>query len=159
MSADLFHEEECIEFRAEIARPVRELRSLFKRLGFTFHDDVVSLDREGSIPPWQHTSIVEVEIQREGKELVGLNEGTWDTVQLKYLFATLPFELTDLFIATVEQVSAELRIAPRFNGIQTTISDLKQRFKQINSELLENTGETAGSESLAILIQSSYPRR
>jgi hypothetical protein len=35
---------------------------------------------------------------------------------------------------------------------------LRKSFLEINSEIMAKTGEAPGSESLAILIQNTYPR-
>ncbi|PQO30430.1 hypothetical protein DTL21_24050 [Bremerella cremea] len=158
MDYEYLHEIECVELRSVAKRPVTELLPEFRSLGFTLHDDVVSLDRKGKIPPWQHTSIVEVEVQCEGDEVFGFEEGEWDVLQLKYLFATLPFELADRFIDVVFQLAGKLEASVTYRGVEVDASGLKERFAFICDELLSETGEDAGSEGLAILIHSTYPR-
>ena len=158
MDYEYLHEVELVELRCVTKRPVSELLPAFRSLGFTFHDDVVSLDRSGQIPPWQHTSIVEVEVQCEGEEVFGFEEGEWDVLQLKYLFATLPFELADRFIDVVFQLAGVLETSVMYRGVEVDASELKERFSLTCEELLSETGEGAGSERLAILIHSTYPR-
>lgn len=153
------HEVELVEFLSDHPRPLSELVPIFTALGFTVHDDVVSLDRSGRIPPWQHSSLVEVEVLRDGEELFGFEEGEWDTIQLKYLFASLPFEKSVEFLNTVEAIAKALAIVPRYRGSETDVSTLSNEFERIRDELLTETGEDPGSEGLAILIHSTYPRR
>jgi hypothetical protein len=79
-----------------------ELIRFFRSQGFALHDDVVSLDRKGKVPPWQHSSIVEVQTEFCGEEVFGLDEdGLWDCLSLKFLVASLPFELVERFVQTV----------------------------------------------------------
>ncbi|MEZ6140755.1 MAG: hypothetical protein R3B84_09310 [Zavarzinella sp.] len=159
MNYEYLHELEEVELCVSDARPISELLPIFRKLGFTFHDDVVSLDRPVRVLPWQHSSVVEIEILFNGKEVFGFDEGKWDTIRLKYLFATLPYELADMFVETAIAVGKELCLPLRHAGVTIDETSLRQRFSIIRMELFDNTGEEPGSEGLAILIQSTYPRR
>ena len=155
---EYLHEVECVELRSDAKRTVSELLQAFRSNGFTLHDDVVSLDRSGKIPPWQHTSVVEVEVQCEGEEVFGFEEGEWNVLHLKYFFATLPFELADRFIDVVFQLAGKLETSVTYRGVEVDASELKERLVLVCDELLSKTGQDAGSEELAILIHSTYPR-
>ncbi len=159
MSYEYLHEVEKVELCSQVARPTAELPLIFRKLGFTLHDDVVSFDRHGKIPPWQHSSIVEVEVSHNGEEVFGFDEGEWDSIRLKYLFATLPYELADKFVKVAFSVSKELVLPLRHAGMIVDEMTLQRHFAEIGKELLDQTGEEAGSEGLAILIHSTYPRR
>ena len=159
MDFGYLHEVEVVELRAEKPRPLAELLPIFLSRGFTLHDDILSLNREGDVPPWQHTSIIEVEIQRSGKEVFGFDEGEWDCIQLRYLFASLPYDLVRPFIESVFSISQELRICPLFRHEAVNAIDLATKFDELREELTGETGEDAGSEALAIFIQGTYPRR
>ena len=91
--------------------------------------------------------------------MFGFGDGEWDTIQLKYLFASLPFELVDRFIENVMLVAGRLGLTPEYQGSTTNASVLRSQFGQFRDELLTETGDDAGSESLAIFIHSTYPRR
>ncbi len=159
MSYEYLHEVERVELCSQVARPTAELPLIFRKLGFTFHDDVVSFDRHGKMPPLQHSSIVEVEVLRNGEEVFGFDDGEWDAIRLKYLFATLPYELVDTFVKVAFSVSKELVLPLRYSGTIVDEMTLQRHFAEIRKDLLGQTGEDAGSERLAILIHSSYPRR
>lgn len=159
MDYSYLHEIECVELRSVTPRRAVELIPVFKQCGFTFHDDVVSLDRKGRVPPWQHPSIVEVEVQRSGEEVFGFEEEEWDTIQLKYLFASLPFELVDEFVESVMAVSNQLGITPTRHGKEVSADGLRLAFAELREELIREAGDDAGSEGLAIFIHSTYPRR
>jgi hypothetical protein len=159
MAYEYLHEVEVVTLRSETPRPLSELLPVFTSQGFTLHDDVVSLDRGDTVPRWQHPSVVEVECQREDEEVFGFDEGEWDAVLLKYLFASLPFDNVDQFINVVVETSKRLGIRPEFQGQPVDGESLKREFNTIRDQLLSETGEDAGSEQLAILIHSTYPRR
>jgi hypothetical protein len=158
MDYSFLHELEFVEFRSEFPRRISELVPVFKSCGFTFHDDVVSIDRKGRVPPWQHSSIVEVVIRRDGEEVFGFEQGEWDVIRLEYLFASLPFALVDDFIDAVSAIADRLGIVPTFQGEPVASVDLKRRLVEVREDLIRATGEDAGSEPLAIFIHSTYPR-
>lgn len=153
------HEVEIVTFQSRTPRPLAELLTVFLSQGFTLHDDVMSLDRKERAPPWQHCSLVEVEVRHDGVEVFGFDEGSWDVIELKYLFASLPFDNVERFLDVVATISGLLGIPPEFRGERMTQDSLASEFSRIRDELRASTGEDAGSEGLAILIQSTYPRR
>lgn len=159
MEYDYLHEVEQVELRSPNSRSLSELPTTFKQLGFTIHDDVLCLDRIGKVPPWQHCSIAEVEVQRNGEEVFGFDEGDWDLIRLKYFFATVPYELAERFIAAALAISRNLLLPVRYDSSEVDEAFLRQQFAKVRADLLAETGEDAGSEGLAILIQSRYPRR
>ena len=158
MDFKYLHEVEFVEIHSITKRPVSRLLPIFRGLGFILHDDVVSLDRKERIPPWQHTSIIEVEVLCDKEEVFGFREGDWDALYLEYHFATLPFELAERFIEIVFQLSVKLETTVMYQGVNVIASELKRQFSLIHDELYSETGEEPGSEGLAILIQSTYPR-
>jgi hypothetical protein len=159
MNYEYLHEVEQLEICSPVHRPITELAPIFRKLGFTFHDDIVSLDRQERVPPWQHSSIVEIEVLCGGEEVFGFDEGEWDTILIKYLFASLPFELTDKFVEIAFLLSKEFSLPLMQAGATIDEMWLRQRLTWIRQELLDQTGEEAGSEGLAIQIHSTYPRR
>lgn len=159
MDFENLHEDECLSLVPVKKRPLTELKSVFKSHGFTFHDDLVSLDRKGRIPPWQHPSTVEVEVTCEGDEVFGFDSGEWDLIRLKYLFATLPYSESEEFIRTAFSLANALELSVFYDGAPTTPTDLKDRFSNIRDKLIVETGEDVGSEGLAILIHKTYHRR
>lgn len=159
MNYEYLHEVEIVELRTSTPRPISELLPVFDRLGFELHDDLVSFDRKEKIPPWQHSSIAEVEVQYNHEEIFGFDEGEWTTLRLKYLFASLPYELAEKFFKITFALSEQLATPVYFRGSIVSASELSFRFNQVRDELLSETGQDAGSEQLAILIQSTYPRR
>jgi len=152
------HKLEIVTFQSPREVQLSDALPVFRSQGFTLHDDVLSLDRRGRIPPWQHLSIVEVEFQHNQEEVFGFEGGIWDSVSLKYLFASLPFELTDTFVKVVERTEQGLGIMPRYAGEAVKTADLKRAFDKHREELLHETAAEPGSESLAVFIQGTYPR-
>jgi hypothetical protein len=158
MDYSYLHELEFVEFKSVLPKRIPELVPVFRSCGFTFHDDVVSVVRKGRVPPWQHSSVVEVVVQRNGEEIFGFEQGEWDTIRLEYLFASLPFDLVDEFLYVVTAIADKLGIPPTFRGERVAPIDVKRRFLEAREDLIRETGEDAGSERLAILIHATYPR-
>jgi len=158
MLYDYLHEAEVVELQSETPRPLSELLQLFTSLGFTIHDDVVSQDRKDTVLPWQHSSVVEVETQLRGEEVFGFDNGEWDVILLRYLFASLPFENVDKFIENAVKIRNRLGLQLIFRGKPIESESLRCEFGKIRDGLLAETGSVAGSEELAILIDSTYPR-
>lgn len=153
------HEVEAVSFRVEEARDLAEVVPFLLEQGFVLHDDVASLDREGPIPTWQHSSIVEVEFSYQGEEVFGFDEGIWDSVRLEYLFASLPFECAETFLKSASAFEAYLGVRPIHRDAPATIDEMRTAFQEYREELLLKTGDAPGSKSLAVLIHSTYPRR
>ncbi len=159
MDYGYLHELEIVEFRTQPPRARAELLPMFLSMGFRQYDDVVSLDRTDKSPPWQTSTIVAVEVHQAGREVYGFKDGDWNTLKLGYLLPSLPFAFVDRFVAAVSAVGASLDLRPQFGGETIEIADLKSLFLGFREELLEQTGCEPGDENLAILIQSTYPRR
>lgn len=159
MTYESLHELEYVELRSPSRRSTRDLVAIFKGHGFTLSDDVLFLARKGRLPPWQHSSIAEVRIECDGEEVFGFDEGEWTSIRLEYLFATLPFELVDRFIEAADAISRELGTPMLFRGTVVKATELRDIFEQINADLVSSTGEMPGSDGVAILIQSTHPRR
>jgi hypothetical protein len=158
MEYSYLHEAERVRLRSATPRPRLELLEVLTSQGFSLHEDVLSLDRGGKIPPWQHPSIVEITVFHEDEEVFGFDEGVWDAIELNYLFASLPFENVERFLAIVAATCERLSLCPEFRGKTTTVESLRVEFDRIRDEVQSQTGETPGSEGLAILIHSTYPR-
>lgn len=158
MSIPQLHEIEQVELVSSVRKSLSELLVIFRSLNFTLHDDVVSLDRKERVPPWQHSSIVEIQIQLDGVDVYGFDEGSWNLIRLQYLYATLPYVLTETFIDVAFAVSDRLLLPVMFHGAPVDKSTLRHSLSRIRDELITETGEEPGSKGLAILIHSTYPR-
>jgi hypothetical protein len=58
----------------------------------------------------------------------------------------------------VATTSDQLGLPPEFRNWQMTAESLRREFDKIRDDLLAQIGEDAGTEQLAILIHSTYPR-
>lgn len=158
MDLDKLHEEEIALLGSPRRRPMQELRRELRSNGFALYDDVWSLDRTDAVPAWQHGSIVEIDILKDGHEVYD-DDVEWDAVRLRYLFASLPRDFIAEFIDVVRKLSRSLSLAVTVNRKSIDEDELTEYFEQCAEELLDEFGEYPGSESLAIFIQSTYPRR
>jgi hypothetical protein len=156
MKYDFLHEAEEVYLRSEARRPCSVVHSILEQLGYTLHEDVYSLDREGALPPWQAEAFVDVYIM-EGESEVYEPSETWDTIKLVYLLATLPKDGIQRFAASASRISHLLRIPMTYGGKLVSEQDLTQALLDCADELRLNVGEP-GTESVAIYIESTYPR-
>ena len=150
------HEEVVVILRSDRLRRIRDAHGSMTALGFTRHDDVWSLDRKGHVPPWQHASIIELDFLKNGIEIYA--SGSWDLIRCRYLFASLPMEYVPAFVEAVFTLANRLLLSVALDDAPTTREDLLEYLARCADDLHSEFGEIAGSESLAVLIQSTYPR-
>lgn len=158
MNYDYLHEVEFVELFNSQGIPRSVLLPVFQKLGFKRNDDIVSLEREGKVPPWQAQTLVGVKILCNDEEVYGFGDDDWDLLRLEYMLASLPFDLATTFIDVVFQVSKSLESPLVDQGKEINTEKLMTKLTQARDELLLETGGDPGSEFLQILIQSTYPR-
>ena len=156
MDYDFLHEAEDVYLVSDVPRRCSVIHSILAQLGYTLHEDVYSLERPGPTPLWQSESFVHVDILSGPSEVYQPWE-TWDTVKLVYLLATLPSDGITTFVASVSQVSRLLEIPMTYAGKVVSAIQLEQALLRCADELRVNVGEP-GAESVAIFIESTYPR-
>ena len=157
MNYDYLHETETVRFEADQPRSCRDLARILRRLGFTRHEDVFSLDRKGRIEPWEFSSWADVDMLLNGEETFNLG-GQWDTVNLVYLLATLPREGISTFVTAATQVSESLGLPMKYKDQVVGAKELEEALNACADELEREVGEP-GSQTVNIFIQSTYPRR
>jgi len=156
MDYDFLHEAEEVYLVSDVPRRCSIIHSILVQLGYTLHEDVYSLDRQGHLPPWQSEAFVDVYVMVGESEVFEPSEA-WDTVKLVYLLATLPSDGITTFVASVSQVSHLLRLPMTYRGKVVTALELEQALVGCADELRRNVGEP-GTESVAIYVESTYPR-
>jgi len=156
MNYDFLHEAEEVYLVSESPRQCSIIHSIPEQLGYTLHENVYSLERPEPIPPWQSESFVLVDILSGASEVYQPWE-TWDTIKLVCLLATLPGDAITRFVASVSHVSCLLEIPMTHAGKVVTALKLEQALVDCADELRRNVGEP-GTESVAIYIESTYPR-
>lgn len=153
-----YHELEEVILESPSVRKVPELSKILRSLGFTLHEDVFSLDRSDDVAAWQSDSIVEVQLVFNERETFNL-KGKWNSIRLQYYLATLPVELGSIFLDTVHKIAQALNLPMRFRGEVVSVEQLRAIFDRYSKELVNDLGESPGSEGLAIMIHEAYHRR
>ena len=156
MDFSSLHEIESVRLISHEPRPYSDLSDCLSRFGFARHDDVFSLDRTDAPLPWQHSAVIEARTLINGEEVY---EDVWDTVSLDYLFAFLPADYIDLYVETIFRVADCLELAPIFRDAPVDRIQLRAKLQSFVVELASEYGERPGSESLAVLIAETYPRK
>lgn len=159
MEFDYLHEVEDVVLTSYAKRPCAALWNLFSEQGFTLYEDVFSLDRprKPKLPLWQSEAFVDVDIFSDENPIYEPDE-EWNKVVLKYLLATQPRSGIAIFSKHASEISARLDIPMTFKGKVVTSEELEKQLNNFADELTAQVGEP-GSEDVAIVIQSTYPRR
>jgi hypothetical protein len=158
MDFDYLHEVEDVILQSETKRPCAPLWKLLKAQGFTLYEDVFSLDRpkKPKFPIWQSEAFVDVEILNDETEVYD-PEDEWNRVVLKYLLATQPRAGIPVFVKEASGISTHLGLPMMFRGKFVTVEELEKQLNTNADELTAQLGEP-GSEDVAIVIESTYPR-
>ncbi|MFO0810491.1 MAG: hypothetical protein U0746_17840 [Gemmataceae bacterium] len=156
---DYLHEVEEVILHSDTKQPCTNLWRLLKQQGFTQHDDVFSLDRPKNtlMPMWQTRTIVAVHIYDDSEEVYDTDD-EWNQLVFKYMLATQPREGIAAFVSHVAALSERLNIPMKFRGNLVTRGELEGQLARFADDLTSQV-DAPGSESVAIVIESTYPRR
>lgn len=122
------------------------------RMFFHWKDQGILRFRDGN-----RTSLVAVYIFNDEVEVYE-PEVQWNKLVLKYLLATQPRAGILLFSTHVTEISKRLNIPMTFRGKLVTHEELERSLNSIADELTAEIGEP-GSQDVAIVIESTYPRK
>ena len=158
MKYDYLHEYEDVFFRPASPSPCAKLWTLLKSAKCTLNDESFTFDRESrpKLPEWQSETIFSVHIYSDGTEVFDANE-EWDLLKCRYLLATQPARYIVVFVDKIEAFSRALGLPIIYKGDEVTIESLKSTLMKIADQLTIDIAEP-GSEDLAIVIESTYPR-
>lgn len=151
------HEAEDVWLISDTVRWCAELWPVLPELGFHLDEDVFTVDRSGKLPPWQSRSIIVLQVLRGDREIYD-EHAQWDRVKLRYLLATLPPEVLEVFVETAASVADQLRLPMQYRGRVVTKEELRAGLEGCLRELRESAGEP-GSKEVAAAIEMTYPRR
>lgn len=151
------HESESVHLLLGRRVPVAELRTHFIEAGFVEEDDFFFLPRQDGQHPWQSEDIVTADFF-DGDQQVDC-EGICDRVHFSYLFASLPATHIATFISTLGWFRGALGGELEHRSEKLDPDGVRSKFDGYLRDLIDEIYEQPGSESLAILIQDSYPRR
>lgn len=154
------NEEKKVWLRSRTPKSSSELWKLLRKLGFTRHYDIFSLDRKADkdLEIWQSETIVRVSVFYGNRAVYFKDEKFYDAIQLSYLLLNLPMNYISVFTKTVEKVSEELNLPVEYNGDIISEIELKEDLMKSADEFAEKVAEP-GSETAAMLISSAYPRK
>ena len=154
---DYLHEVETVEFPFTPARHLQDVIRSLTAVGFTYHQNILFLDRTDRGEPWQSIAVTEVSALSAGVEVYERDQNV-DVVELQYLLATLPPALLQQFVSSVDRAASALGEAPRFRGKEITPEELSGLLEGFVEELRAEIGEP-GSLEVRIEIERTYPRR
>jgi len=165
MTPNQYHEKESVILRGTVRRSRGDLARYLRGLGFQAIDDFYTYPRPGRLPKWQSLDLLSVDVLIQGKAVYETEDDVadgvateWDSLRCDYLLATLPRECIVRAVALVGEICGSWQLELTYAESAVDSSELLARWNEIASNLASKYAPP-GSEELAILIASSYPRR
>ena len=154
------NEEKAVWLRSQTPKSSLEFWKLLRRLGFTRHYDIFTLDRKNDkdLEVWQSEIIVGISVFYEKQAVYFKDEEFYDAIQLSYLLLSLPTNYISVFTKTVGRISEELKLPIEYKGNLISEVELEKDLVKTADEFAEKVVES-GSETAATLISLAYPRK
>lgn len=154
MSNDQFYQLVSVMIPFGVRHSPGKINRIFKSLGATLHYDVYGFNRLEKGPIWQSESYVYTTLFLEGIEVDAQEES--DSVELQYPLATIGSEYIEKFAELVERVAAAFDSEALLDGKPTNKKSIISWCENLTSNLMDEWGEEPGSQTLRMLIESSY---
>jgi hypothetical protein len=156
---DLRRIHEVERFDLASPRPLswQSVQPMLAKLGFTFMDDFADLMRSDRSQPWQSEAVASCEFFEGGKQVYP-DENDFDQVRFSVLVATLPEEQSISAIHLLHLVAEQLALPVCYSGSLVSRDACLALLKNWHSDILSETGDVAGSESVGILISMEYEK-
>ena len=152
------HELETVELRLLEAHPARVVADRLSTLGLVAEDEFCRLPREDRPQPWQSSDICHVSFFVGGNDVRNLEEDECNLLRFEYLFASLPADLQDRFLHTVEAAHALLGGMLEHRGESVDRAQLRAAFDRYAADIRDEFAYEPGTDGLARLIYEFAPR-
>lgn len=156
MRSDEFHETVSITIDLPKAISPGEANRRLKSLGARLDYDVYSFYREDDPPIWQSDIIAQLRLFLKGQEVYA--QDNFDEIRVEYPLATIDSSFINVFFRILREISQEFEGELKMHGKAVSEEEALGHFDELLSNLMKNWGEEAGSRSLVIMIEQSYPR-
>lgn len=152
------HEIERFDLASPAAFSWQSVQPILAKLGFTFRDNFAELMRGDSSQPWQSEAVVSCEFLAGGKQIYP-DEIDFDLIRVSVLVASLPEEQAISAIHLLHLVAEQLAVPVCYLGRAVSRDACLALVRSWHSDILAETGDVAGSESVGILIAMEYDRK
>ncbi len=152
------HEREVFDLVGERGLSLAEIQPLLARLGFVFEDDFASLTRADRFEKWQTETLVNCEFLARGGEVYP-DESDFDSLRLSVLVASLPEDQIVSALHVVFDIADGVRLDVSHSFSTASRAEIPALVAGWVQDILGETGDSCGSESVAILISMEYEER
>lgn len=154
-----FHERKDVWLNSPERKSCSQLWRIFNKTGFKRNENIYSFDRskDENIEIWETDTIVGVEVFN-GEQPVYYGDKNWTRINFYYLLPSLPRNHIHTFCLIVKSISESLILPIHYDEQIILSQQLENKLEKWADEVTETIGEP-GSESAAILIEMTYPRK
>ena len=152
------HEQEIFNLVGQRKLSLSEVQPALKARGFAFTDDFASLKRSDKVERWQTRTLVQCDFLAGGRGVYP-DESSFDSLRFSILVASMPEEQVVKALDVVFDVAGQLRLGITHNSATVSRADIPSLVTRWTAEILAETGDVCGSESVAILISMEYDKR
>jgi len=149
------HEREVFDLVGLGELSLSEVQPALKARGFVFTDDFASLKRSDNVERWQTRTLVQCDFLAAGREVYP-DESSFDLLRFSILVASMPEEQVVKALDVVFDVAGQLRVGVTHNSVAVSRADIPSLVTRWTAEILQETGDVCGSDSVAILISMEY---
>lgn len=151
------HEQELFELASSRLLSWKSVEPTIAKLGFQLADDSAELMRSDKTLSWQSESVAACTFFLADKQVYP-NESAFDLIRYSILVATLPEELAVSAISTLHFVAEKLSLGVSYAGSPISRDKCLALVKRWHADILAETGDACGSESVGILIEMAYDK-
>ena len=152
------HEQEVFDLVGQRKLSLAEVQPALKARGFVLTDDFASLKRSDKVERWQTRTRVQCDFLAPGKDVYP-DESSFDSLRFSILVASMPEAQVMKALDMVFDVAGQLRLGVTHNSVVVSRADIPSFVTRWTAEILQETGDVCGSDSVAILISMEYNKR
>jgi len=152
------HEREVFDLAGQRVISLPEILPELEALGFIFEDDFASLTRVDRVEQWQTETLVDCEFLARGRDVYP-DESDFDSLRLSVLVASLPEEQVVRALHVAFDIADRARLDVSHGSRTVSRAEIPALVAGWAEDILGETGDSCGSESVAILISMEYDKR
>ena len=120
-------------------------------------DDFIELMRIDSVEPWQSEAIAGCNFEHQGKDVYP-DEEDFDQIRYEILVCSLPRTIVEKSSEVLFIIASELGLEVWYGDRRIQKADFLALLDLWDSDILAETGDVMGSESVAILKHMEYEK-
>jgi hypothetical protein len=152
------HEREVFELEGASALSWRSVEPTMGSLGFMLVDDFARLPRHDVASAWQSETVASCDFFSRGQQVYP-EESDFEVIRFSMLVATLPEQHATAAIRVLHSLAERLSLRVSYAGMPVSSDDTLALLKRWLTEIIAETGDTSGSESVRMLIEMAYQKK